>query len=90
MEEEFELLESTFRKAGFREVTTCILESYFTSICSIMNVYNQMFINLVFSIWFLSQSGSNLVFPVFFDKISFDQRVVHQCIGKDTHKCISH
>ena len=48
MEEEFELLESTFRKAGFREVTTCILESYFTSICSIMNVYNQMFINFGF------------------------------------------
>ncbi|XP_039829483.1 histone-lysine N-methyltransferase ATXR4-like [Panicum virgatum] len=35
MEEEFELLESTFRKAGFQEeVTSCILESYFTSFCS--------------------------------------------------------
>ncbi|KAG2538170.1 hypothetical protein PVAP13_9NG840000 [Panicum virgatum] len=45
MEEEFELLESTFRKAGFQEeVTSCILESYFTSFCSVMNVYNQVFI----------------------------------------------
>jgi hypothetical protein len=36
---------------------------------------------------FLSQSSSNLVD---FDKISFDHRLVHQCIGKNTHKCISY
>jgi hypothetical protein len=48
MEEEFELLESIFRKAGFQEVTTCILESYFTSTCSFMNFYYQIFINFGF------------------------------------------
>jgi len=88
MEEEFELLESTFRKAGFQEeVTNCILQILFPLIATILS-FLQLNVDKIGSfIEFLSQSSSNLVV---FDKISFDHRLVHQCIGKNTHKCISY
>jgi len=63
--EEFELLESTFRKAGFQEeVTSCILESYFTSFCSVMNVYNQVFIIFGFLHMVLLSIRFKFGFPV--------------------------
>jgi hypothetical protein len=56
----------------------------------LIHVYKQILRNFGFVHTVLVSILFKFNFLVIFDKISFDQRVVHQCIGKDTHKCISH
>jgi hypothetical protein len=74
-------------KLGFRKKPQPVSFNLFPLIATILS-FLQLNVEKIGSvIEFLFQFSSNLVA---FDKISFDHRLVHQCIGKNTHKCISY
>lgn len=74
-------------KLDFRKKSQPVSFILFPLIVTTLSFLQPNVEKIEFFIEFLSQSSSNLVV---FDKISFDHRLVHQCIGKNTHKCFSY
>lgn len=72
-------------KLGFRKKPQPVSFNLFPLIVTTLSFWQPNVEKIGSFIEFLFQSSSNLVA---FDKISFDHRLVHQCIGKNTHKRI--